>query len=366
VPEFLKTATGRTFYRSHVGALQYLCADGSYEDLERAPGVIRFNEMRRTLEPEQENAKASYFLLPQDLGLVEFHSKANTLDGESMQLVEAALAHARANCQGLIIHNDAQHFSCGVNLEGVLEFIANEDWTGLDAFLGHFQQTCLALKHAGIPVIAAPSGLSLGGGFEVVLHADQVIFHANSVTGLVETLVGVVPGGGGVKEMLHRWYDREGDVTKAAWKAFMNVGYGRTARSPLEAAPLAMYREGIDQYLMNRDRLLQSAIDTALELRDGYAPSHRPPLAMPGRDVWQDMQDWLKKAQAKGALTPHDVTTGTQIAMIVTGGDIDAGSVMTENDLCDLERKAFLTLAKSAETRARIEFMLEHGSPLRN
>jgi 3-hydroxyacyl-CoA dehydrogenase len=127
-----------------------------------------------------------------------------------------------------------------------------------------------------------------------------------------------------------------------------------------------MYREGIDQYLMNRDRLLQSAIDTALELRDGYAPSHRPPLAMPGRDVWQDMQDWLKKAQAKGALTPHDVTTGTQIAMIVTGGDIDAGSVMTENDLCDLERKAFLTLAKSAETRARIEFMLEHGSPLRN
>jgi len=366
IPDFLKTAAGKTFYRVHIGALQYLCADGSYEDLKRAKGVIRFSETRRTLQPLLENDKASYFELPQELGLVEFHSKANTLDAESMQLIAAAVEHATANFQGLIIHNDAQHFSCGVNLEGVLEFIENEDWNGIDKFLDHFQQTCLSLMHAPIPVVAAPSGLSLGGGFEVVLHSDKTIFHANSVTGLVETLVGVVPGGGGVKEMLHRWNDREGDVTKAAWQAFMNIGYGKTARSPLEAEPLAMYREGVDDYVMNRDRLLQTAIDTTLAMCGDYTPAKRAPLAMPGRDVWQEMQDWLGKTRDKGFLTAHDVTTGAQIAMIVTGGDVDGGTVMTENDICDLERKAFVTLAKTDETRARVRFMLEHGSPLRN
>ena len=366
VPKFLITAAGKSFYRVHGGTLQYLCADGGYEDLRRTNGIRRFSEERRTLKPLFENDKASYFALPNELGLVEFHSKANTLDGESMQLMAEALQHASENCKGLVMHNDAQHFSCGVNLAGVLDFILDEDWGGIDAFLDHFQQTCLSLKHAPIPVVAAPSGLSLGGGFEVVLHSDKVIYHANSVTGLVETLVGVVPGGSGVKEMLHRWNDRVGDVTKAAWQAFMNIGYGKTTRSPLEAEPLAMYREGIDDYVMNRDRLLQSAIDTVLAMTANYRSTRRPALEMPGRDVWQEMQDWLMKTQKRGYLTPHDVTTGTQIAMIVTGGDVDAGTTMTENDICALERKAFLTLAKTAETRARIAFMLEHGSPLRN
>ena len=183
---------------------------------------------------------------------------------------------------------------------------------------------------------------------------------------MVESLVGVVPGGGGVKETLYRWSLREGDVTKGAWQAFMNVGYGKTARSPLEAEPLAMFRGGIDSYVMNRDRLLDTAIGVVKELADDYAPERRQPLAMPGRDVWQEMIDWLKRAQSKGHLTPHDVTTGSQIAMIVTGGDVDAGTMISEEDICALERKAFLILAKTPETRARIEHMLNHGSPLRN
>ena len=133
---------------------------------------------------------------------------ANALGAASMQLLESAVAYASKNLRGLVIHNDAQHFSCGVNLDGVLRRIVREDWDGIDHFLEHFQQTVLALKLVPIPVVSAPSGLSLGGGFEVVLHSDKVIFHANSVTGLVESLVGIVPGGGGVKEMLyHSYYD---------------------------------------------------------------------------------------------------------------------------------------------------------------
>ena len=366
VPRFLRTAAGESFYRVKGRKLQYLLADGSYTNLERAEGVIRFTEERRKLTPLEQNAVASYFELDAGIGLVEFHSKANTLDGESMQLLEYAVRHASKKLAGLIIHNDAQHFSCGVNLESVLGFITREDWDGLDRFLGHFQQTVLGMKHAPIPVVAAPSGLSLGGGFEVVLHADKVIFHANSVTGLVESLVGVVPGGGGVKEMLYRWSERHGDVTKGAWSAFMNIGYGKTARSPLEAEPLAMFRHGIDDYIMNRDRLLGAAVQSVLELRDGYAPAQRAPLPVAGRAAWSEMQDWLAKALEKGRLTPHDVTTGAQIAMIVTGGDVAPGTELSENDICALERKAFLTLAQTPETRARIEFMLEHGTPLRN
>ena len=366
VPEFIHTAAGKSFYRVSDGELHYLTAGGSYRTVHRARGIRRFSEERRTLTALQENAAASYFELENKIGLVEFHSKANALGPESMQLLEFAVQHASENMTGLIIHNDAQHFSCGANLESILSFIVNEDMNGLDQFLNHYQQTLLSMKSVPIPVVAAPSGLSMGGGFEVVLHTDKAIFHANSVTGLVESLVGVVPGGGGVKEMLYRWYERTGDINKAAWSAFMNIGYGKTARSPLEAEPLAMFRDGVDEYIMNRDRLLDTAMSAVTDMAGDYRVVERTPLAMPGRDVWAEMAAWLQDAHHKGHLTPHDVTTGTQIAMIVTGGDIDASTELSEYDLCDLERKAFVTLGQTGETRARIEFMLENGSPLRN
>jgi 3-hydroxyacyl-CoA dehydrogenase len=366
VPPFVRTASGNSFYRVHDGSLQYLAADGSFQTLQRAPGIRRFSEERRTLQPIEENSAASFFELENNVGIVEFHSKANALGPESMSLLETAIGHASNKMRGLVIHNDAQHFSCGADLQSILGFVAAQDMDGLDGFLDHYQKTLQAMKYAPIPVIAAPSGLSMGGGFEVLLHTDKVVFHANSVTGLVESLVGVVPGGGGVKEMLYRWYEREGDINKAAWNAFMNIGYGKTARSPLEAEPMAMYRNDIDTYIMNRDRLLATAMKAVEDLAPGYQPEKRTPLAMPGREVWAEMRDWLQKAQEKGHLTPHDVTTGAQIAMIVTGGDIDPGAEISENDLFALERKAFVTLGKTVQTRDRIQFMLKYGTPLRN
>ena len=127
-----------------------------------------------------------------------------------------------------------------------------------------------------------------------------------------------------------------------------------------------MFRVGIDEYIMNRDRLLSTAIDASLAMAADYVPTSRGSLEVAGGVVWQDMIEWLEKAHAKGYLTSHDVTTGTQIAMIVTGGDVDAGTKMSEQDVLDLERKAFVTLAQTPQTRARIEHMLSFGSPLRN
>ncbi len=366
IPDFLHTAAGKSFYRVSDGKLQHLLADGSYRELRRAAGIRRFSEERRRLAPILENAAASFFELENQVGLIEFHSKANALGPDSMQLIESAVEYAASDMAGLIIHNDAQHFSCGADLGSILGFIVDKDMAGLDRFLDHYQQTLASMRYAPIPVVAAPSGLSMGGGFEVILHADKTIFHANSVTGLVESLVGVVPGGGGVKEMLYRWFERTGDINEAAWNAFMNIGYGKTARSPLDAAPLAMFRVGVDEYVMNRDRLFDAAMSAVVAMAADYQVTRRTPLAMPGRKIWADMQNWLHRSCDKGRLTPHDVTTGSQIAMIVTGGDIDAGTELTENDLLALERMAFLTLGRTQQTRARIEFMLEHGTPLRN
>jgi 3-hydroxyacyl-CoA dehydrogenase len=366
VPAFLDSARGGSFYRVERGSLRQLESGGGFRPVRRAPGIRRFGEERKTLTPIRQNRVASYFEVDPGIGLVEFHSKANTLDGASMQLLADAVEHASGQFQGLIVHNDAAHFSCGVNLSVVLEFIVAEDWTGLDRFLADFQATVLAMKHAPIPVVAAPAGLSLGGGFEVVLHADKAIFHANSVTGLVESLVGVVPAGGGVKETLYRWYERSGDVAKAAWKTFMQVGYGRTAASPVLAREHVMFRDGVDEFAMNRDRMLERAVQAVGEMAVDYEAQRRGPLPLAGAPEWKRMQEWLHEARDGGRLTPHDVTTGTRIAMIATGGDVDPGTEMSENGILALERQAFLALARTSETRARIEHMLRYGSPLRN
>ncbi|WP_315983721.1 enoyl-CoA hydratase/isomerase family protein [Aliamphritea spongicola] len=362
VPALLQQTRGDQFYRVTGNQLCARRADGSYPPIQRAEGVLRFSELRRTLEPQKSNAVASWFIVD-DAAIVEFHSKANALDGDSMAILEDALQQAAARgLRGVIVHNDAQHFSCGVNLGAVQSFYQAEDYEGLDHFLNHFQQVVLAMRNSPVPVVAAPSGLSIGGGFEVVLHADQVICHANSVTGLVESLVGVVPGGGGVKETLYRNLTKFGDIEKASWKAFMNLGYGRTGTSPIISQKLAMLREQ-DQWLMNRDRLLNHALNALDQVEKAPA---REPVALAGEPLYTQMCDWLHQAREDGLLYPHDVVVGTEIAGILTGGQCAAGTVHTEQDLFDAERRAFLRLVKTPETRARIDSMLGSGSSIRN
>lgn len=366
IPPFLEKAAGKTFYRTFDNNLEYLLAEGNYVPIRHNYGIRRFTEERKILQPIAENASASYFDIGHDIGMVEFHSKANTLDSFSMNLLEKAVSHAVHNFRGLIIHNDSPHFSCGVNLQSILQYIEDLDWAGLDAFLEHFQRTVKSMKYAPIPIVAAPVGLSIGGGYEVVLHSDKAIYHSNSVTGLVESLVGLVPGGGGVKEMLYRWNEKINDEKKAAWETFMNIGYGKTARSPVEGEAMAMFIDRTDEYVMNRDRILDTAVKATKKLSENYQIQHRSDLKMTGRDVWKDMKVWLKQAHDKGHLTPHDVTTGAQIAMIVTGGDVNSGELFSEDQLFSLERKAFINLAQTDETRKRIKHMLDFGVPLRN
>ena len=367
VPSFLRQAAGSSFYRVDDARLQTRRGNGDWAAISRPEGVIRFSEMRRTLTPRNSCEVASWYDLD-GVALVEFHSKANALDADSMAILGDALDRVEAGgMRGLLVHNDAQHFSCGVNLQAVREFYRREDLDGLDGFLRDFQRTVHRMQVAEFPVVAAPVGLSIGGGFEVVLHAGQVICHANSVTGLVESLVGVVPGGGGCKETLYRWVEQlqcGDDIAPACWKAFMNLGYGKTATSPVIARQQAMLRAN-DRHLINRDRILGEALQ-AVRDGSGQAVFERPPLSMPGRPLFAEMVKWLEESRDKGLFMPHDVVVGSEMARIVTGGDTEPGTVLIEENFYDAERRSFLTLVATAATRKRIDSMLDAGAPVRN
>lgn len=318
-------------------------------------GTQRFSLTRRTLTPIASNRAASLWALPGDLRLVEFHSKANALTGESMEIVAQA---ARDHGKGILIHNDAQHFSAGVDLNRFADFIARQAWDEMDSFLNDFQQAVAALKYCPVPVVGAPSGLSLGGGFEVLLHCDKLLTHANSVLGLVESGVGVVPGGGGVKTTMQRWLAASDDPETAAWETWMQVGYGKTGESPEQATKLKYFRAGHDQSVMNRDKLITKASAMIADMADGYTPPTPPTMTLPGRAILQKMDDFMGKGVAKGWFKEHNKTTAMEIATIVVNVDGDDAIEVSEQDLFDRERAAFLRLAKTPETAKWIKAML--------
>ena len=367
LPEYLRMAGERAVYRASDTTLQRLGANGQYSEVVRPPGVVRLSDLVRIGEPIACNAAASLWDVGEGVACLEFHTKANALVPESMAMLRAAVDEVESDFQALVIHNDAPHFSVGVNLEFVAAAAREEDWERLDRMLIEFQSTCKAVKYAPFPVVGAPSGLALGGGFEVLLHCDLLQAHANTTTGLVETIVGLVPSGGGCKELLHRWTKSGGPASalEAATTAFRLVGTGRTASSPEEARPLKFFRDR-DRVTMNRDRLLAQAKSTALELVQGYAPPAPPSFTALGKAGHEALLDVLGEYERKGVTTPHDLVVCRELASMLCGGDRGAGEALAEDDMLDLERAAFIRLAGTAETRARIDYMLSHGRPLRN
>jgi 3-hydroxyacyl-CoA dehydrogenase len=209
--------------------------------------------------------------------------------------------------------------------------------------------------------------MALGGGFEILLHCDGVQAHANTTLGLVETLVGLIPSGGGCKEMLCRWRDEKErrPGISAALSAFRAIATGRMAGSPEQARPLRFLLSR-DRATMNRDRLLADARDLALELALSYAPPPPPRFEALGRDGFDALEAVLDQLKQKGGTTPHDLVVGARLARVLCGGDRGAGDPLSEDDVLALEREAFLHLAGTPATLARIEHMLEHGRPLRN
>ena len=355
-------ATEAPFYQPDGDVLTVRQADGSQSPVRLPAGVMRFHMTRQTLTPIASNNAASLFALDGDLRLVEFHSKANALTDESMEIVAAA---ADDHGKGIIIHNDAQHFSAGVDLNAFRSLIEASDWDGIDAFLARFQDAVFKLKYTPVPVVGAPSGLAAGGGYEVLAHCDRLVVHTNSVMGLVEAGGGVVPGGGGIKDTYLRWHAAKGSWDEAAWQTWMNIGYGATGSSPQLSARMMYFRDGHDETVMNRDRLLPRAIEMIAEMQDGYKTPPPPVAQLADGGLAEKMEDFMQQGIDRGDFFPHDKTVAMAIASVMLRGSGD-GETADEAALYARERAAFIRLAQTSETHDRIRTMLDDGAAVRN
>ena len=353
LPEQLSQRS-QPYYRTEGGQLEIEIAGAGYQPVSLPDGAMRFSMLRRSTEVLKSNDAASLYRLDGDLRLIEFHSKANALNDLSMQIVHAAASdHGR----GIIVHNDAQHFSAGVDLNHFQALIKAQNFDEVDAFLNRFQQAVKALKYAPVPVVGAPSGLAAGGGFEVLMHCDKLVVHTNSVLGLVESGVGLVPSGGGVKESYLRWYAKTGDWDEAAWKTWMQIGYGRTGSSPQLSAKFEYFRDGHDIAVMSRDRLLARAIAEAKALSSGYQPSKVPEVMLASHSLIEKMDSFMQDGVDKGMFTAHNKVVAMAIATIIVA-DQGQDAVSDEQTLYDRERRAFLQLSRTDASAGMIANML--------
>ena len=296
--------------------------------------------------------------------IVEFTTKANALDTESM----LALKEAAENNKSTIIINEAMQFSAGVNLNYVMDFAKNKEWSKIEKFILDFQQTCKTIKYADKPFIAAPSGLAIGGGFEVVLHCDYSVSHTNVVLGLVESLVGLIPAGGGCKEMLWRWLQTsEGkeNSENASMKVFDLIGYAITSSSPNEAKPNQFFLNR-DKVVINRDRQLTTAIDLINNVENEYKKPNKPIFKLGGNSVKDKMFEKLETLYREKKIMDHGLEVGKQIAFVLSGGNTNLHSDLSEDDIYNLELEAFMRLIQMPKTQERIKHTLETGKPLVN
>jgi len=273
----------------------------------------------------------------------------------------------KATDKPLIIINESMQFSAGVNLSYTMDFANKGDFESIAKFIRYFQETCKHLKYSDHPVISAPSGLTLGGGFEVMVHSNFVASHTNIVIGLVETIVGLIPAGGGCKEMLARWLNTEEakkDPLYASLKVFDIIGYGKTATSPVEAEPLK-YLKPEDKKIMNRNSLLEVSKNILEVNRNFKAPSETK-FNLPGKVAKEAMVKILEKLYNDKVILDHGMTVGLELANVLCGGDTSIEKTLSEDDLFKLELDAFMNLIKTKETQDRIKHTLSTGKPLIN
>jgi len=258
-------------------------------------------------------------------------------------------------------------FSAGVNLNYVMDFVAKKDFKSIEKFIKYFQETCKHLKYCKHPVISAPSGLTLGGGFEVVVQSNFVVSHVNIVIGLVETIVGLVPAGGGCKEMLWRWSqtkDGRKDPDYAPLKLFEIIGFAKTATSPIEAEPL-MLLNSHDKKVMNRNNLLKES-KLLLEKNKDFTAPNKCKFKLSGKLVREKMHKSLEKLYNDKKILEHGLEVGKELAYVLSGGDTDLNKELTEDNLFSLELNAFMKLIETEKTQERIKHTLATGKPLVN
>ena len=319
----------------------------------------------------RKNGGASLVDLGDGVLALEFHSKMNALGGDQIQMIHAGVKEAAANFTALVVGNDGPNFSAGANLMLLLIEAHEGNWDEIELMIRTFQGATQALRFADVPVIVSPAGLSLGGGCEITLHADRVQAAGESYIGLVEVGVGLIPGGGGTKEMMARAVDglpaNPPDLLPYMQRVFETIGFAKVSTSAADARCLGFLGDA-DRVTMNRERLMADAKAYALErVAEGYQrPAPRTAIPVGGETVLAALKLGVHLAWRAGRITDHDAVVGRALANLLAGGALPNPTTVSEQYLLDLEREAFLKLCGEKKTLERITHTLKTGKPLRN
>jgi len=365
IKSFYKKKDGKQFY--------YEFASEEYLPLADPPGTIILKSLKDRTPVIKKNSGASLIDLGEGVACLEFHSKMNSIGGDTLEMLKFALSEVEKNFVGLVIGNQGQNFSVGANLMLMLMEAQDENWEELDMIGRFFQQSVMSLRYSPKPVVVAPFQMVFGGGCEMVLHGDRVRADAETYIGLVEVGVGIIPAGCGTKEMLVRALDsipgdlKDADPFPFVKRAFETIALAKVATSAEEARKLGFLKEE-DSISMNRDRVIADARKEVLSLAaSGYVPPQpRTDIRALGMPALATLKLGIHQMKRAGYISDHDALIGEKLARILTGGDLNHATRVSEQYLLDLERETFLSLIGTRKTQERIAHMLKTGKPLRN
>lgn len=300
----------------------------------------------------------------------EIRSKMNSLGGEVLDGLNRAIDLAEKEYDGLVIGNQAANFSVGANLAMILMMAVDQDWDDLNMAINYFQQSMMRVRYSSIPVVVAPHGMTLGGGCEMTMHADRVVAAAETYIGLVEFGVGVIPGGGGSKELTVRTMKEviADDVkTNRLRDAFMNIAMAKVATSAYEAYDMGILQKHKDIVVVNKNRQIAEAKQVALQLAEqGYTQPIKEKVKVLGQDALGMFYVGTDQMLAGRYISEHDKKIADKLGFVMAGGNLSEATDVSEQYLLNLEREAFLSLCGERKTLERIQYMLQNGKPLRN
>lgn len=360
-----------TFYKVEDGVKKYYdIPSKSYKALPGADSFIILDNIRTT-KTIWKNSGASILDLGDGILNVEFHSKMNTIGGDTLQAINKAIDLAEKDYRGVVIGNDGANFSAGANVGMIFMMAVEQDWDELNMAIRAFQNTSMRIRYSSIPVVVAPHNLTLGGGCEFSLHADHVQLNAETYMGLVEFGVGVIPGGGGTKEFALRASDEYKDdqiVQNVLKDRFLTIGMAKVSTSALEAYELGYLQKDKFSVSMNRSRLIADAKAKAIELADaGYTqPVRRKDIRVLGKQGLGIVYAGANTMYSGHYISEHDKKISEKLGYVMCGGDLSSPTEVTEQYLLDLEREAFLSLCGERKTLERIQSIVTKGKPLRN
>ncbi len=367
-------AGAKSFYKKHDAQQFYFdFATEQYLPLADQPGVIVLKSVKDRAGVIKKNSGASLIDIGDGVACLEFHSKMNAIGGDTLQMLKFALGEVEKNFVGLVLGNQGTNFCVGANIMLMLMEAQEENWEELDMMGRAFQTATMSLRYSPKPVVVAPFNLVFGGGCEMVLHGDRVRAAAETYIGLVEVGVGIIPAGGGTKELLLRTLDSiPGNVDDAdpfpfVKRAFETIALAKVATSAEEARTLG-FLSADDTISMNGDRLIADAKKEVLSLAaSGYVePQPRTDILALGNAALATLKLGIHQMKRGGYISDHDALIGEKLARILTGGDLNHETRVSEQYLLDLEREAFLSLAGTRKTQERLAAMLKTGKPLRN